>query len=61
MPYTNPKPPGRVEDFTGAFLVFAGLLLFMGLVALWAAFGYVISLITSVVVHRAIGWLPRRD
>lgn len=57
MPH-RPKP---VENYTNPFLVMAGVVLFTALFMLWAFFGYVASLATSVLVHLAIDRLPRRD
>lgn len=53
--------PREVEDFTGAFLVSAGLVVFIGLVVLWASLGYLAALVTSFVLRRLIDWLPIRD
>lgn len=55
------KPPGRVEDYTKPFLVMAFVVVFTGLFILWAAFGYVISLVTSLFLHIALGFIPRRE
>ena len=55
------KPPGRVEDYTKPFLVMAFVVVFTGLFILWAAFGYVISLVTSLFLHIAIGMIPKRE
>lgn len=53
-------PIKPVEDFTNAFLVMAGLLLFMGLFAVWAIFGYVVSLLSGFGMHLLIKRIPRR-
>ena len=55
------QPPGRVEDYTKPFLVMAFVVVFTGLFILWAAFGYVISLVTSLLLHIAIGMIPKRE
>jgi len=54
-------PIREVEDYTMPFLVMAFVLLFMGLFALWAVFGYLVSLVTSLFVHAAIRAIPNRD
>ncbi|SFR56436.1 hypothetical protein [Litoreibacter janthinus] len=54
-------PPGRVEDYTKPFLVMAFVVIFTGLFILWAAFGYVISLVTSLFLHIALGFIPKRE
>ena len=55
------EPKGRVEDYTKPFLVMAYVVLFTGLVILWAAFGYVASLVTSLFLHILLRHVPRRD
>ncbi|WP_281857106.1 hypothetical protein [Litoreibacter halocynthiae] len=55
------QPPGRVEDYTKPFLVMAYVVLFSGLFILWAAFGYAISLLTSLFLHVILQKIPRRD
>ncbi|WP_298296967.1 hypothetical protein [uncultured Litoreibacter sp.] len=59
--YQPRRPAGRVENYTTAFLWSAGLVLFMGLVALWASFGYLAALLGAGVIRLAIGLLPRAD
>jgi hypothetical protein len=53
--------PGRVEDYTVPFLVMAFVVLFTGLFILWAAFGYVFSLVTSLFIHIILRHIPRRE
>ena len=53
--------PKEVEDFTKPFLVMFGLLLFMALFAIWAAFGYLVSLLSGLGVNALIDRLPRRS
>lgn len=55
------EPKGRVEDYTKPFLVMAYVVLFTGLFILWAAFGYVVSLVGSLFIHILIKQIPRRD
>jgi hypothetical protein len=54
-------PPGRVEDYTVPFLVMAFVALFTGLFLLWAAFGYAISLVTSLLLHLILRVIPKRE
>ena len=54
-------PTGRVEDYTVPFLVMAFVVLFTGLFILWAAFGYVISLVTSLFLHIILQHIPKRE
>lgn len=55
------QPRGRVEDYTMPFLVMAFVVLFTGLFILWAAFGYVVSLVASLFVHIILRQFPRRE
>ncbi len=59
--YEPRQPAGRVEDFTTPFCWMAGVLAFMGLFAIWAAFGYVFSLVGAIILRWGITQLPRRD
>lgn len=52
--------PKEVEDYTKPFLVMFGLLLFMALFAIWAAFGYAVSLLSGVGLNALINKMPRR-
>ncbi|EPX80873.1 hypothetical protein [Litoreibacter arenae] len=52
--------PGRVKDYTKPFLVMAFVVVFTGLFLLWAAFGYAVSLVTSLFLHIALGLIPKR-
>ncbi|MEM9584444.1 MAG: hypothetical protein AAGA08_15150 [Pseudomonadota bacterium] len=61
MEYKPRQPTKAVEDYTNAFLCMAALLVFMMLVALWAVFGYVMSLLTAAVFFKALRYLPRRE
>ncbi len=57
-----PDPHRReVEDFTKPFLAMMFLVLFTGLFVLWAAFGYVASLVSGLAMHFVIDRLPRRN
>ncbi len=51
----------EAPNYTQAFLWMAGLSLFIVLFALWAAFGYVVSLISGYGLHLLIGRLPKRS
>ncbi|SFP06775.1 hypothetical protein [Tranquillimonas alkanivorans] len=44
-----------VEDYTNAFLVWACILLFCGLFAIWVKFGLFAALATGFVADRCIG------
>jgi len=50
------RPPlpgaGYLEDYTGAFLVSAGVLCFVLLFAIWAAWGFGVALILAFLVER---------
>ena len=59
--YEPRRPTGRVEDYTVAFLWMAGLVVFMGLTALWAAYGYFASLVTAGFLRWGIALLPRKE
>ncbi len=49
------QPPGRVSDFTGAFLVSFGVLLFVLLFAIWAVWGLLAALGVGWAGERLIG------
>lgn len=53
------QPAGRVEDFTVPFLWMAGLIVFMGMFALWAMYGYLVALASALVLRRVIDLLSR--
>lgn len=57
--YEPRQPAGRVEDFTVPFLWMAGLLVFMGLFALYAMFGFLMSLASALVLRGLIDLLQR--
>jgi hypothetical protein len=48
------KGLGRVEDYTDAFLVSFGLLVFMLLIALWAMLGYPAALAAAFLGDRVM-------
>ena len=50
-----PPPPGEVEDFTAAFLVSFGVLVFMALFAVWAAWGLPAAILAALAGDRLIG------
>jgi len=52
---------GRVENYTNAFLVVAGVTLFMSLFLLWAVFGYLVSLGTALFLRAGIELIPKQD
>ncbi len=53
-PLSDQRPLGRVEDYTNAFLAASGLLAFMLLFMLAAAFGWVVAIATALLTDRAI-------
>ena len=52
------RPPlpgaGYMEDYTGAFLVAAGVLLFVALFAIWAAWGLGATVILALLADRLL-------
>lgn len=61
MPYdreSRDRPPlpgeGQMQDFTDAFFVTAGVLLFVCLVAIWANYGLPIILVTTYFAHKVL-------
>ncbi len=61
MSYEPRRPTGTVENYTKPFLWMAGIVLFLALFALWAAYGYLASLATALVVRIGIAVLPTED
>lgn len=59
--YEPRRPAGRVEDYTVPFLWMAGVVVFMGLIALWAANGYLAALVSAGFLRWAIELLPKRE
>ncbi len=59
--YKPREPAGRAENYTTPFLWSAGLVVFLFLFTLWAAYGYLVSLITAGFLRAGISMLPRRD
>ena len=53
------KPPGRVEDYTQAFLVTVGVILFMAFFTIAAMFGWLWVAVTAAGVDRLIVWGQR--
>lgn len=51
---SDQRPMGRVEDYTNAFLASSGLLAFMSLFVLAAAFGWVAAIAVALLTDRAI-------
>ena len=54
------RHPGVVEDYTNAFLVSAGVLMFMGLAVIWAIWGFLVAGLTSWGADRLINVDLRR-
>lgn len=50
----------RAEDYTNAFLGMLYLVLVMGLVVIWGAWGYVAALALCAAVHKGIDWFGAR-
>lgn len=48
-------PPGRVPDYTGAFLVSGGVVVFIVLFVIWAIWGLLAALATGWAGNRLIG------
>ena len=48
----RPNYPGTVEDYTSAFLVSFGVLIFMALFAIWALWGLLVAGIVSAIADR---------
>ena len=61
MEYKPRRPMGTVENYTIPFLWMAGLVVFLGLFVLWAAYGYLASLVTAFFLRLGIDRLPRQD
>lgn len=52
------RPPlpgaGTLPDYTTPFLVIASVLTFLGLIFLWAVWGYPVALLVAFVADRAL-------
>ncbi|MEL7212985.1 MAG: hypothetical protein AAGK92_10015 [Pseudomonadota bacterium] len=53
-PLSQQRPLGRVENYTTAFLASSGLLAFMVLFLLAAAYGWVVAIAVALLTDRAI-------
>ena len=55
---SNQRPPlpgaGYLENYTGAFLVVAGMLCFVALFTLWAVFGLPFTVVTALLTERML-------
>ncbi|MEL7343807.1 MAG: hypothetical protein AAFN59_02985 [Pseudomonadota bacterium] len=49
-----------VENYTGAFLVSFGVILFMGLVAIWSVWGLIGAGVVGAIADRVTVHLERR-
>ena len=53
---SNQRPPlpgaGYLEDYTGPFLVVAGMLCFVALFAIWAVFGLPFTIVVAILTDR---------
>lgn len=56
---SQPREP--VQDYTMPFLVVACVIVFMGLITLWATFNFAMSLISGWIIHRCISRFPLRN
>lgn len=55
------KPPGRVENFTGAFLVSFGVLVFIGLLTINAILGFLWAIVTGYACDKGLSRLTPRE
>lgn len=51
---------GRAPNYTNAFLVSFGVLIFMALIALWAMLGYPLALLSGWSADRLMVWREGR-
>lgn len=56
----NQKHPGRVEDYTNAFLGVCGVILFMGFWTIASLFGFFWVLISGAVIDTGLKLLTRQ-
>lgn len=54
------RPPGRVENFTGAFLVSFGVLVFFALLTISAILGFIWAVVTGYLCDKGLSRLTRR-
>ena len=54
------RPPGRVEDFTSAFLVSFGVLIFIVLLTISVVLGFAWAIAMAYVCDKALSWITRR-
>lgn len=54
------QPKGRVENYTDAFLVTLGVILFMALWTIGAMLGFVWVVITAYAIDHLLRWVGRR-
>ena len=51
------QPPGRVENFTSAFLVSFGVLVFFALLAISAVLGFIWAVVTGYLCDKGLSRL----
>lgn len=54
------KPPGRVEDYTNAFLTMLGVIFFMGFWVIAAIWGFIAVVAVATGLDYLFRSLPRR-
>ena len=55
------SPPGRVENFTSAFLVSFGVLVFFALLTISAILGFIWAVVTGYLCDKGLLRLIRRE
>lgn len=57
----SPKPPGRVQNFTNAFLVSFGVLVFVMLLTINAVLGFLWAIGTAYACDKGLSRLTPRE
>lgn len=55
------RPLGRVENFTGAFLISFGVLVFVGLLTISAILGFIWAVATGYLCDKGLARLTQRE
>lgn len=55
------KPPGRVDDFTDAFLVSFGVIVFLILLMIHAALGFIWAVLAGYACDKGVTRLARKQ
>lgn len=58
---SHQSPPGRVENFTSAFLVSFGVLVFFALLTISAILGFIWAVATGYLCDKGLTRLIRRE